>query len=163
MPPDRPGVTHFDLGDGPADRVFGQTAPHHLDLGKFGHASDCHPFGQSPLTAPRGGGRRSPLLAGCVGLEAVALFTVWGGTLWLRSPAFPRYLIVVHDFWGLSRRERCLDNPQKIVSAAGYRGKAGRQDQEAMPRGVSCPPEAKRGASVGSLLSFVRRVPLILG
>jgi hypothetical protein len=34
-----------------------------------------------------------------------------------------------------------------------------RQGQEAIPRGVSCPPEAKRGGSVGSLLSFVRRVP----
>jgi hypothetical protein len=29
-------------------------------------------------------------------------------------------------------------------------------------REVCCPSEAKRGASVGSLLSFVRRVPLLL-
>src|SRR6266702_3884889 len=40
---------------------------------------------------------------------------------------------------------------------------AGRQGQEALPRGVSCPSEVERGASVGSLLSFVRRVPFAVG
>src|SRR5882757_2258597 len=38
------------------------------------------------------------------------------GTLW--ASASPRSRIVFHDFWVLSRRERCLDNTQKSLRAA---------------------------------------------
>jgi hypothetical protein len=39
-----------------------------------------------------------------------------GRTLW--ASASPRSRIVFNDFWGLSRRERCLDKPQKSLRAA---------------------------------------------
>jgi hypothetical protein len=36
----------------------------------------------------------------------------------LCASASPRSRIVFNNFWGLSRRERCLDNPQKLLRAA---------------------------------------------
>src|SRR5882724_8190766 len=92
MPADGSGMTDLDLGDGPADGVFGQAATDHLDLGKFWHVPDCHPSGQRPLTAPRDSWpQRCPTTAGygwpvavpwlcceCWGERVVALLaTVW--------------------------------------------------------------------------------------
>jgi hypothetical protein len=63
-----------------------------------------------------------------------------------------------NSFWGLSRRERCLDNPQKLLKKAriGVMQKNWLTNDQASTRFGNS--RGGRDALVGSLVPFVRRV-----